>query len=263
MQTNLIDPQRTLSVYLVGMCSMLAAVLLNSRLRRKTPLLSDRLNSTQINSIGVGCFLLYLLPVYILPAQWAGTYNQFDYFEYLAIMLPVYQLARDSDGRRTFNWVSFIVWLYVTVVLGILSFSKEGIFVGSAAWIIAAAAAGYRVTLKKGVTLAVTALAAVLLFTPFSQVGRLYRGDGNVVSIVVNMLTHPLETQAIYSKSQADILQSDGLGSSRWFNQPEGFLERLTVVPIDDVLIYVTDHGQPGSLDVLKSYWLNLVPRYL
>jgi hypothetical protein len=263
LQTNLIDPQRTLSVYLVGMCSMLAAVLLNSRLRRKTPLLSDRLNGTQINSIGVGCILLYLLPGHLLPQQWSGTYNQFNYFQYLAIMLPVYQLARDTDGRRTFNWVSFTVWLYITMILGVLAFSKEGLFGSSAAWVIAAIAGGYRVTLKKAISLTVTAVTAALILTPFSQVGRIYRNEENVVAIAINMLSHPLDTRKLYIDSQTEIMQSQGVGNSRWFDNPQGLLERLTVVPVDDVLIYVTDHGQPGSMEVLKAYWSNLIPRYL
>ncbi len=263
LQTNLIDPQKTLSVYLVGMCSMLAAVLLNSRLRRKAPLLSDKLDSTQINSIAVGCMLLYLLPGYLLPGQWAGTYNQFNYFQYLAIMLPVYQLARDTDGRRTFNWISFSVWLYITIRLGILSFSKEGIFGGSAAWAIAAVAAGYRVSLKKAITLAVTGLTAILIFTPFSQVGRVYRNEGNALNAAVNMLIHPQDTQAQYRLMQSDLFRSESGGAAHWFDSPEGLLDRLTMVPVDDQLIYVTDHGQPGSMDVLTSYWANLIPRYL
>ncbi len=264
LQTNLLDAQLTLSVYLVGMCSLLAAVLLSSRFRRKTPLLSDRLNSTQINSIAIGCLLLYILPLYVLPAQWAGTFNQFNYFQFLAVMLPVYQLAKDTDGRRTFNWISFSIWLWITVRLGILTFSKEGMFGASAAWAIAAIAAGYRVSLKKAIVLTVAGLAAALILTPFSQVGRVYRNEENVFGIAVNLLSHPIETRARYAELLGYSGGSEGLGGSpHWFNSPEGLLDRLTVVPVDDVLIYVTDHGQPGSMEILSSYWTNVIPRYL
>ena len=262
LQTNLIGAQHTLSVYLVGMCAMLAAVLLNRRFRRKKPLLSDRLNSTQINSIAVGCLLLYVLPIYILPPQWAGTYNQFDYFQFLAIMLPVHQLARDTDGRRTFNWISFSVWLYITVRFGIFVFSKEGMFAPSAAWAIAAVAGGYRVSLKKGIILGFTAFTAAVFLTPFSQLGRVYREEENVVGIAINMLLHPVETRALYEDVTSQGIVQGG-GAAHWFDSPEGLLDRLTVVPVDDVLIYVTDHGQPGSMEILESYFTNLIPRYL
>ena len=264
LQTNLINAQLTLSVYLVGMCSLMAAVLLSSRLRRKTPFLTDRLNSTQINSIAIGCLLLYVLPIFILPAQWAGTYNQFNYFQFLAVMLPVYQLAKETDGRRTFNWISFSVWLYITIRLGIMAFSKEGMFGGSAAWAIAAVAAGYRISLKKGIILASSGVLAVLILTPFSQVGRIYRNEENVFGIAVTMLRHPLETRARYAEMQSDLgAGTPGEGVAHWFNSQEGLLDRLTIVPVDDVLIYVTDHGQPGSMEILSSYWTNLIPRYL
>ena len=263
LQTNLYNAQFTMWVYLVGGFCMLAAVLLNSRLRRRTPLLSDRLDGRQMSAIAFGCLLLYFLPGYLLPAKWASTYTQFNYFSYLAIMLPVYQLARDTDGRRTFNWISFIIWLYLTVNLGLLAFSKEGIFGGSAAWVIAAVAGGYRLSLKKALILVASGVLAVLFLTPFSQIGRAYRNDENVVQIAIDMLKHPLDTRAFYEQVQNELLASEGGGAFHWFDAPQGLMDRLTIVPVDDALIYVTDHGHPGSMDTLVSYLQNVIPRYL
>lgn len=261
LQSNLLAPERTMTVYLVSMGVMYGAALVTSTLRRPTGILQDTLAGVDTNQIAAGCYLLATLPQYVLPVSVIATFIQFNYFGILAIMLPVYQRARMTDGRSSFSRVSLFVWAYLTIKFGIFEFSKEGMFAPTVAWAAAALAAGYRITVRKAVVLAVTVIPAVMILTPFSQIGRNYRGTADLTPVIIELLTHPSRTRQLYEE---DALWTQlSTVSFHWFNKPQGLMDRLTLAPVDDALIYVTDHGHKGTTETFKSYLLNAIPRYV
>ncbi len=261
LNTNLTDAQYTLTVYVTGMCAMLVASLLNRRFRRRPPLLRNTLQNVRMDQVALGCLILSIAVTYAAPRSITGTVSQFNRFGILAILLSVSYRLKETDGRRSFTWVAFIAWLYNTLS-GLLEFSKEGMFTASVAWAIAAVASGYRLTWKRAAILIAIAVPALTILTPFSQVGRVYKVAGvSRVDTAIDLLSHPLQTRDLYERSQVDRYLA--AADYHWFNQPQGLLDRLTVVPIDDALIYATDHGSPGSLDVVWSYFANAIPRYL
>ena len=76
------------------------------------------------------------------------------------------------------------------------------------------------------------------------------------------LLKHPIETRDLY-QLRSEIEQSRRKTEIHWFDHPQGLLDRLTVLPIDDALIYATDHGRQQTLYVLATYYMNAVPHFL
>ncbi len=262
LNSNLSAPEQTLLVYLAGMVFILIAVLFSSRLRAKQGLL-ERVDAGQrVDQIGIGCILIAYFTPYVLPAALQGTFAQFNgAFVFLAILLPVYQRTKQTDGRSSFHYVALIGWVYLTYTYGVGGLSKQGLFAPTVAWGMAAVAAGYRTTLTKLAAVTFTAVVAVTLLTPFSQIARNYRGDANQAELTWELLQHPLETRARYNEELR--LSYVVGGGYHWFDQPQGLLDRLTMVPVDDALVWSTDHVRPGSPYALWTYVLNMVPRYL
>lgn len=262
LDSNLIVPAETMLVYLVGMVFMAIAVFLSTRLRSRKGLLQDVQVGAKVDQISIGCVLIALWTPHFLPDAVQGTFSQFNLaFVYLAIVLPVYQTTKDTDGRSSFNLYALIAWAYLTGYYGLFAFSKQGIFAPSAAWIVSALAAGYRTSFRQLAILGTAGFMASLLLTPYSQIGRNYRGEADPGSIAVNLLMHPFETRALYNE-QSKESYSSGYGY-HWFDEPMGLVDRLSTVPIDDALIFSTDHFRTGSPDALWSYVLNIVPKYL
>ncbi len=262
LQSNLIAPQKTLLVYLAGMGSVLIAALVSTRLRRARGLLEGIDLSRQVVSTGLGCLLIATVTPLLLPEALLGTFLQFNSaFVSVAILLMVYQTTRASGGKRTFHPVALASWAYVTTYYGILHFSKQGLFAPSVAWAIAAIAGGYRTSLSRLLVLGAVVAVAVSLLTPYSQLARNYAGRDDERQQAIELLTHPLETRAMYQE-QSKINYELGV-DYHWFDEPQGLLDRLTMVPIDDALIASTDSLRPGSPYALWTYVINIVPRFL
>lgn len=262
LQSNLIAPQKTMFVYLAGMASVLVAAVVSRRLRRRRGVLESVDLSKQVTSTGLGCLLIATVTPLILPESLKGTFSQFNSaFISVTILLVVYQVTRASGGMRCFHPVALASWVYMTGYYGILHFSKQGLFAPSVAWAVAAVAGGYRISFRRLVVVGATATIAAALLTPYSQLARNYAGRDDEREHVIELLTHPLETRALYAE-QSKISYELG-GDYHWFDEPQGLLDRLTMVPIDDALIDSTDSLRPGTPYALWSYVINIVPRFL
>lgn len=262
LQSNLIAPQKTMLVYLAGMASVLVAAFVSTRLRRRRGLLEGIDLSRQVTSTGLGCLLISTVTPFFLPKALEGTFAQFNSaFGTVAILLIVYETVKASGGTRSFHPVALASWFYVTGYFGILHFSKQGMFAPSVAWALAAIAGGYRISFVRLAVVGAVAAVAVSLLTPYSQLARNYAGRDDERERAWEYLTHPLETRALYQE-QSKLSYELG-GDYHWFNDPQGLLDRLTMVPIDDALIASTDSLRPGTPYALWTYVLNIVPRFL
>ncbi|SEC24162.1 hypothetical protein [Terriglobus roseus] len=258
LDSNLRDAQQSMLVYNAGMLTIYAAATVNRRLRRRRPLLANVLIKERMDRIAVGCVLIGIVGPLVVPESAAATFRQLNNFAVFAILLPVYSRAKETDGASTFNWISFAAWGYITV-FGLLTFSKQGIFVGSIAWAVAACAAGYRVGKLRLFVLAIVAVVASSILTPYSQIGRQFRGAADLNEQAIYLLEHPLETRNLYVL-QTELADSKKKSAIHWFEHSQGLLDRLTMFPIDDALISVTDHGHSRTLYVFATYVMNAVP---
>lgn len=262
LQSNLIDPKNTILAYTAGMASILIAAYFSTLLRSRRGLLERFDPGTRVQQMAAGCLLISIGIPLILPANFKGTFAQFSgNFAVFAILLPVYQRVRQTGGQRSFTLVALIGWAYLTIYYGIILYSKQGLFSPSLAWCLAAVAGGYRLSFPKFLSIAVAVGIAVTFLTPYSQTARNNRGQANEGALALELLEHPFRTRELYNES---LKQNYALGIDyHWFDQPQGLLDRLTSVPVDDALFYSTDHLRPGSPIVLWGYVLDMVPRYL
>jgi hypothetical protein len=261
-ERNLLAPQKTLLVYVVGMSSMLAAAYVNRKLRPKRGLLERLEVGENSLSIGVGCLVIAIFVPLILPPTLVSTFVQGNYFYVLAILIPVYNTVQQSDGRRTFTLVAFSSWVLGTLG-GLLTFSKASMFGSSFAWGLSAVSAGYRTSIRKLVFLIVIGVAVTGVLTPLSQVGRVEGRSlpaGEALALIVNLVSHPLELRAQYEEQSEGFLESGVF--YHMFDGPEGLLDRLNMFAVDDALIQKTDEGSTSSLAALWTYFENIVPRY-
>lgn len=262
LQSNLIAPQKSMLVYLAGMTSVLLAASVAVRLRRRRGLLESIDLSRQVTSTGLGCLLIATVTPLLLPEGLEGTFRQFNSaFVSVSILLMVYQVCKATGGARSYHPVALMSLLYMTGYYGILHYSKQGLFVPSVAWAIAAIAGGYRISFSRLVVTGAIAAVAVSLLTPYSQLARNYMGRDDESQQALRLLTHPLETRALYQE-QSKLNYEMGV-DYHWFNEPQGLADRLTMIPIDDALIASTDTLRPGSPYALWSDVLNIVPGFL
>ncbi len=259
LQTNLLAPTLSMAVYFVGSCALYLAATLNTAIRPRKSLLADVKVDAIVLQIGIGCLIISAITPLFLSDSLQGTFSQFNAaFSFLAVMLPVYARARSTGGRKTFNVTSLLAWAFATFG-GLHGFSKQGIFGPSFAWIVAAIAAGVIVSARKLIFVMAATLLAITFLSPYSQVGRLYRDDPAVNEKMIYLLEHPQETRELYERQSE---YTAGLGY-HWFDKGQGLMDRLTMFPIDDALIYYTDNGRPGSMYPILSYFYNVIPTFL
>ncbi|WP_172838276.1 hypothetical protein [Terriglobus roseus] len=260
LDSNVLAAQKTMMVYLVGACSLWTAARINARIRRKKPFLQslqihDRFQQAAMGAALIGQFGGLLVPVAVL-----STFNQVNNFLPLSIMLAVYGTTQKTDGWRSFSVLAFIISVWLTLFWGIFSFSKQGMFTASVAWALAATIAGYWMTTRRLVFVTVFAVSMATFLTPLSQLGRVYKDDPDSQEKALDMLFHPLRTREEYQALVAEQLQIST--AYHWFNENYGLLDRLTVFPIDDALIHLTDDGHSATILPIESYVLNMIPRY-
>ncbi len=263
MQKNLLAPEKTMAVYTVGMASMLAAVYVNSLLRPKRGLLAGMGNDNNATQIGVGCLIVAIGTPFILPDQLQGTFSQANYFLLLGIIIPVYDKVRKSGGRSSYSSIALVAWAYV-MYASLISFSKQGLFVGSVTWALTAVAAGYRASFRKLALICAVGVVGASIMTALSQVGRDIGRSGDsafALSVSLDLLSHPLKLRETYKNKSADAFEERA--GYHMFDSPQGLLDRLNMFAIDDALIHVTDTGTKSDLSAIWSYFTNLMPRYL
>ncbi|MEZ2348315.1 hypothetical protein [Terriglobus sp. RCC_193] len=261
LDSNLIDGQKSMLVYLAGACSIWVAARINARVRRKKGLLAPlQIPPNRIEQVALGAAIFGQFGWMIVPTAYVSTFVQMNVFPALALFLFAYGKARETDGYRTFTVLSFVIWAWSTTVWGILGFSKEGMFRPSQAWALGALIAGYRLTWTRALMIGGTAIVAASLLTPIAQMGRMYRGETNASEMAWDLLSHPLRTREQYQQKVESVLGRNGY---HWFDHNQGLLDRLTVLPIDDALIHLTDQGHSPGLFPIGTYVLNMIPRYL
>lgn len=259
LDSNLFNAQKTMLVYLAGSCAIWTAAKISVLFRAKRPLLRKLQISKNLQQTAVGGLLIGFWGPYLLPVAYRSTFNQANAFIALSLMIMVYANTKESDGHRSSSVFAICLWCGLTI-LGLLAFSKQGIFSPSMSWAIGATVGGYRLTMRRAVGAVSIFLLMSVFLAPISQVGRGYRGTGKEAAVAMDLLTHPLRTREQYNQTQKVLETMKGF---HWFNHGEGLMDRLTMFPIDDALIRRSDQGHTMGPLPLISDAINMIPRYL
>jgi hypothetical protein len=265
--SNLVMPLLSIGVLLAGMCMMTVAVYLSRRVTPKRSLLGRMITDSNMQTATVGCMLagvFMMFAGYFIPTG-SGTVfsalNQMNRFFPLAIILGVINAIRRSGGTRSVN-LPVLLSGGAVLFVGLISFSKEGMFSAFACWILAASSQRYKVSRIQifGIILGVIFLVRYLV--PYSQYGRVYKQDtisGNV-GVAVDFLSNLGELREEYIESSSDAYEERIYG---YYDKSEGLFDRLQMMSIDDALIAHTHQFGTFGLMPIAFAFENVVPHFI
>jgi hypothetical protein len=265
--TNLLAPVLTITVYLFGMCMMFVAVYLTRKFATKRALLGKMVTDSNMQTATVGCLIagiLMSLASFVIPAgsgSVLSALNQLNRFYPMAIILGVINSIRRSGGTRSIN-PPILISGFLMFVIGVLGFSKEGMFAPFACWVIAAASQRYKISRWQ---VAGSVLATIFLFrylVPYAQYGRNFREEGGGPSVATSyyLLSNLGYVRQQYLDLAADSYEERVLG---YYNKPQGLFDRLQMLSIDDALIdHTAQFGTFGLYPIVASFE-NVVPHFI
>jgi hypothetical protein len=265
--SNLLAPNLTITVYLIGMCMMLAAVYFSRKFRAKRPLLGKMVNDANMQTATVGCLVVGILinsSGYILPGgngSLVSALNQLNRFYPLTIVLGVIHSIRRSGGTRSIN-LPVLIGGGLMFFVGLIGFSKEGMISPFAAYLLAAASQRYRFSRVQVVMGILIIIFIFRYLVPYSQYGRNFKEGTSAADfqISISLLSNLGYVREQYLESAANAYEERVLG---YYNAPQGFFDRLQMISIDDALIYHTQQFGTFGLTPIVAAFENLVPHFI
>jgi hypothetical protein len=263
-QSNLHLPDRTITVYLVGEIGILFAALIARRFFPQKPLLVlSEQDVEKIPSMAMGAFLLGAV-IPLIPAQYghSGTalsfLHQLAFFLPLSIILAVYYEIRTSQGRRSLNLLGLLS-ISVSLVWGIYGASRQGIFTPVVAYLLVCMAMRFRFRMQQVVAIAIAGFICVAYLNPYALAARNYRSSPNLIDIEINLLSNP---SALRNASKQDDTFDPALRNS-YYNSDMGFLDRLTLLPVNALLIEHADAGYRIGWFPIIAAFDNFIPHVI
>jgi hypothetical protein len=266
--SNLLDPHTTIKVLDGGMAAMLAAVFVSRRFSRKSGLLQNMLKDSEMYRASVGCIVFGVLGAFAIAllgesgAKLGSAFTQLNQLIPLGIIIGVIYEIRRSGGTRSVN-LPILFGIGYFFLLGILSFSKEGMLTPFVCWLVPVWAFRYRLSAMQVVGCLLGAFIVFHYLVPYSQYGRRFRPEegvrqsfGQSFAISERLLEHPEETRRLYEEEEVDALGG-------YYNKPQGFWDRLEFISVDDGLINVTDQGHVFGFSPIAGAFVNLIPHIL
>lgn len=265
--SNLMEPNLTMQIYLGSMVALLMAVAISKKLTPKRPLLGNLLKDTTVQNATVGCLVTGLSVsalLIILPRQEGSILSalaQVNRFLPMAIILGVVHEIQVSGGKRSIN-LPVLLSAGVLFSMGLIGFSKEGLFTPVACWLVAAGSQAFRPSRLQIAGVAFGLYLMIHFLVPYAQYGRNFPAEtlSERVDLAIGFLGDLERIRTEYEASSAAAAEDRIQG---YFNTSQGFMDRLQMISVDDGLTHVTEqHGAFGPLPLLMGFE-NLVPRFL
>lgn len=265
--SNLVTPFLTIRVFLGGMVAMLIAVIISKKLTLRKPLLGSLVTDANMQNATVGCMMTGLVVMGILnfvPHEGGGILSalaQINRFLPMALILGTIHQIRRSGGRRSIS-VPVLVSGGAIFLSGILGFSKEAMFMPLACWLVAAGSQHYRFSRLQAASVVLVVIFMFRYLVPYSQYGRNYQMDAfsDKVKLSVRLLTSLDTVRQAADEGAKDTYSESGVV---YFNTPQGFMDRLQMISVDDALIDVTEKNGTFGLSPVIMGFENLVPHFL
>ncbi len=255
--SNLSMPQLTIQVFLGGITAMLAAVFISRKLSLRSGLLQNIIPESKMQNATVGCLVagLAITLIFMFIPKGSGTFlsalAQVNRFLPMAMILGVIHEIRKSGGTRSLS-PPVLVAGAVIFLIGLVGYSKEGIFTPILCWFVAAGSQRYRLSVQQIVSGVGLVLFMVLFLVPYAQIGR--NSEQGSFQLLSNLGQVRSEYNATSEDSYADTTQG-------YYNSPQGFADRLQMISVDDGLIEVTERNGPFGLEPVIAGFENMVPR--
>ena len=268
-QTNLQQPLLTMSTYVATMGAMLVAALISRKFVTTKDGLAAVLHVRHFDfrASALGCLVVYALMMVaaaILPQGGGQVLHSLivvNPFLPLGVLLATIAAVKDSGGRHSTNIISLAGMAYIFII-GLTSFSKQGMFMPVVCWLIGAAWARFRIRLKHVVFIACFSIFAQKVLVPISA----SRNDVQIgtfserVGLVEHYFTHIPELRRRAREWQPP---SDLDWRNYYYGEPQGLFDRLTMLPNDSVLISYSDQGHYFGYRAIWFYFGDWMPHLL
>jgi hypothetical protein len=265
--SNLQAPLLTMGIYLGGMCMMLLAAFLSSKVATKRALLGKMVTDTNMQTATVGSLvsgILIYAAIFTLPSgngSVLSALNQLNRFLPLTIFLGVLNTIRRSGGTRSTNLPVLLAAGFM-FASGIIVYSKEAMFTPFVCWLLAAASQRFNMSRSQLAGAAFVTFIVFYYLVPYSQYGRSFKEESGEVNIgtSLSLLSNLGEVREEYFES------AEGSNDDRiqgYYDHPEGFFDRLQMISIDDAIInHTSQFGTVGGYPVVQSFQ-NVVPHFI
>lgn len=272
-QANMLQPERTIEVYVGSACAMLLVAYLTRKFTLKKSLFPLFRSNADLGRAAIGCLLVgaagQLYSTFSserpAPGSILAAFYQLDSFLPLSMILGVIYEIRKSGGRRSINAVVLIAG-FLQLATGLIGYSKQGIIGPFAIWAFAAASQRYKVSIAQVAGLLVTFAFIVYYLVPYSQVGRAYLTGSTFsqnVKIRIFLLSHLDLVRKAESQMTEQFLSRYDVTVFRYYSQPQGFADRLTMIAPDDAIINATENGAVFGLFPTIFSFENIIPHFL
>ncbi len=265
--SNLFVPQFDMVCYTASMFCLLLVIVANKKLTGSARGIASEEPNYTLSA--TGCLVIGVLQTVLNtfgaggPGSFMSAFNQLSQFYPLAIILGTIGAIRGSNGRRSVNFVSGLAMALV-FGSGTLVFSKQGMLMPGACWVVAAAFTRYKLRVVNWIALALFGYFAFAI-SPVIAGGRQQIGEGagnlDRAALVYEIVTHLHDFREIANESEQHVLETQG--RSGYYNERQGFIERLSMMSVDDTFFnYASKSKSIGYEPVLESYE-NLIPHVI
>jgi len=266
--SNLAQPQLTMKIYAGSMAVMFLAVGVSRKLTLKRPVLGNLVTDANMQNATVGCLItgsvIYFLML-VTDQRQEGTLlsalSQVNRFLPMALIFGVIHEVRKTGGRRSVN-LAVLLSGGIILFIGLIGFSKELIFTPLLCWILAVGSQGYRLSKAQVAGLVFVVFLMVHYLVPYSQYARNFEVEtvGARIGVAVDLLGDLEDVRYKYQEARLDYYANQ---SQAYFNTPQGFMDRLQMISMDDGLIDITEKRTPiGPIPILMGFQ-NLVPHFI
>jgi len=265
--SNLRSPLLTIQVFRGGICSMWLAVFISRRLTTKKPLLGNFVTDENMQNATIGLLVIGLTISVLLIVFPTGSgsvlsaLTQINRFLPLAVILGTVHTIRKSGGTRSISLPVIIAGFFVFAI-GVLSFSKEGMFTPFVCWLFAAGSQRYKLTNYQVIGAVVFVIVMFVYLVPYSQYGKgVNREDvtfAGQLALASRLLDDIDNVRDQSNQETEDAYQSN---VQHYFNSSQGFFDRLQMLSVDDVLLDDTEQEGPFGYSPIILGFQNLVPR--
>ncbi len=265
--SHLLVPILDMQCYSVSILMLLLVILANRVITGQAKGIASR--QVDYTLAGLGCLVFGQIQSALNslgasgPGSAIGVLNQLSQFYPLAIILGTIGAIKDSRGRRAFSYSSGIAFVLL-LIGGTLTFSKTGMYLPGLCWLVGASFMRFKLRAVHYIGMGVY-IAFAVFAAPTIAGGRIMVRDGASTTeraqVVYYLISHLQEQRQQQLDSTADGIER--VGHVGYYDNPQGLLERLSIISADDAFFDYTNRGNHiGYKPVIEAYE-NLIPHFI
>lgn len=273
--SNLRAPLLTIQACVGGILAMFGAVYVSRRLTLRSAVLDNILRGRDMRNAALGCMIVgiavwsVLLTVPYQSGSLLSALGQLNQFLPIAMILAVIYQIRKSGGTSSMNGIAWASGIII-FCLGLYGYSKQVMFTPPLCWLAAAASQRYRISRYQMAAFVLLLGLMNFYMVPYSQYGRAFAVNNPdlpksevFLANIDTSLDLLSDLGGVRQKYEQMAVAERNDTTPAYFDTPQGFLDRLQMLSMDDAIIDETErNGTFGFTPVLMNFE-NLIPHFL